>query len=215
MHISIVQNARMYDDRPDYAQRLELARIARGFPSARAAAEYFGWVYDSYAQHENGTRGISRAAAKYAHAYRVSEAWLLTGEGVGPGGEVGPDIVPLISWVSAGEMMADDVADETLGTLRVQDLPPGDWVALRVKGDSMDRISPPDSVIFVNRRDKALVPNGCYVIDDGEGNATYKRYRPGPPPHFAPVSVNSDNEPIFFENEPTVIGRVRRSMIDM
>lgn len=205
----------MYDDRPEYAQRLEQARVARGFKSARAASEYFGWVYDSYAQHENGTRGITRAASKYAKAFRVSEAWLLTGEGIGPEGESGPDIVPLVAWVSAGVMASDDVADETLGTIRVQDLPPGDWIALKVQGDSMDRISPPDSTILVNRRDKALVPNACYVIDDGEGNASYKRYRPGPPPHFAPVSVNASLEPIFFENEPTIIGRVRRSMIDM
>ncbi len=44
---------------------------------------YFGWNYDTYAQHENGTRGIGRAADRYAAAFRVSEAWLLTGEGDG------------------------------------------------------------------------------------------------------------------------------------
>lgn len=71
----------MFDPRPDYAKRLEQARIERGFKSARAAAEYFGWTYDTYAQHENGTRGITRAADKYAKAFRVSKGWLLTGEG--------------------------------------------------------------------------------------------------------------------------------------
>lgn len=201
----------MYDDRPEYAKRLEQARARRGFKSARAAAEYFGWKYDSYAQHENGTRGISRAAGKYAKAFRVSEAWLLTGEGE-PGSE---RIVPLVSDVSAGSLMRDDVSDEALGTVEVSGLPDGDWIALKVSGDSMDRISPPESIIFVNRWDTALVPNACYVIDDGEGNATYKRYRPGPPPRFEPVSVNSAIEPIFFENEPKIIGRVRRSMINM
>jgi hypothetical protein len=76
-----------YDDRPDSAKRLEQARVARGFATAKEAATFFGWNYDSYAQHENGIRGITRAVASYAKAYRVSEGWLLTGEGRGPGSE--------------------------------------------------------------------------------------------------------------------------------
>ncbi|WP_421565935.1 XRE family transcriptional regulator [Ochrobactrum sp. EDr1-4] len=74
----------MTDTRPDFAKRLEIARIARGFKTAKSACEYFGWNYNSYAQHEQGNRGISRISDKYAKAYRVSEAWLLTGEGKGP-----------------------------------------------------------------------------------------------------------------------------------
>lgn len=122
--------------------------------------------------------------------------------------------IPLFAGISAGALARDSAADEALGTIHVCDLPQGDWIALKVQGDSMDRISPPDSVIFVDRSDKRLVPNGLYVIDDGEGNATYKRYRPGPPPRFEPVSVNPSLEPIFFENEPTIVGRVKRSQID-
>lgn len=82
-----VHNALMPDslDLPAEAQRLRLARKRRGFDSAKDAAGFFGWSYNSYAQHENGLRGIKKAAAKYAAAYRVSQGWLLTGEGVGPG----------------------------------------------------------------------------------------------------------------------------------
>lgn len=78
-----VQNARMDepDDRPDYAIRLEQARIRRGFKKPKDAVERFGWKYDTYIQHERGERGITRAAGDYARAYRVSKAWLLTGEG--------------------------------------------------------------------------------------------------------------------------------------
>lgn len=76
-----------FDDRPDPARRLEQARIARGFDEAKAAAEFFGWNYVSYTQHESGVRGLSRVAAKYAAGYRVSEGWLLTGEGQGPDGQ--------------------------------------------------------------------------------------------------------------------------------
>lgn len=126
-----------------------------------------------------------------------------------------PQIVQLVTWVSAGKLSRDEVADEQLGSIPVSDLPKGDWIALRVEGSSMDRISPPESVIFVNRSDKRLINNACYVIEDIEGNATYKRYRPGPPKRFEPVSTDPNYEPIFFENEPNIIGRVRRSVINM
>jgi SOS-response transcriptional repressor LexA len=129
----------------------------------------------------------------------------------------GQDIVqtvPIISWVSAGKLLADDVRDEAVGTIKISSLPPGDWIALTVSGSSMDRISPPESIIFIDRRDKQLVPNGLYVIDDGSGNATYKRYRPDPA-RFEPVSTDAAHETIFPDNEPLIIGRVKRSMIDM
>lgn len=124
-------------------------------------------------------------------------------------------IVPHLAWVNAGAMMREDVSDEAIGALRVADLAAsGDWIALNVIGDSMDRISPPESVIFVDRKDKYLVPNACYVIADDEGNATYKRYRSGPM-RFEPVSTNPAHEPIFPDNDPIIVGRVRRSVINM
>jgi phage repressor protein C with HTH and peptisase S24 domain len=100
--------------------------------------------------------------------------------------------------------------------IEAADLPPGDWIALEVKGDSMDRISPPESVIFVNRSERRLVPNACYIIQDGEGGATYKRYRQSPV-RFEPVSTNSAHEAIYpdGDNMPIIFGRVYRSMINM
>lgn len=77
-----------FDDRPDPAKRLKEARIARGFRTAKDACLFFGWNLASYTQHENGTRGIGRQSKKYADGLRVSEAWLLTGEGQGPDGTV-------------------------------------------------------------------------------------------------------------------------------
>lgn len=85
--LSCILHTMEFDDRPDAAKRLEKARIARGFATAKEAAVFFGWNYDTYAQHENGTRGISRAAEGYAKSLRVSAAWLLTGEGRGPGSD--------------------------------------------------------------------------------------------------------------------------------
>lgn len=82
--------------RPDAAKRLVKARLLRGFPDAKAAATYFGWVYDTYSQHERGLRGLSRVAERYAKAFRVSEGWLLTGEGPDP------KRVPVVGYVGAG-----------------------------------------------------------------------------------------------------------------
>lgn len=62
--------------------RLKAARIAAKFPSAAAAADKFRWPYPTYAQHENGG-GLGRSAARYAKAFKVSQAWLLTGTGPG------------------------------------------------------------------------------------------------------------------------------------
>jgi SOS-response transcriptional repressor LexA len=160
---------------------------------------------------EPGAREFgAEEAARYGRRFGVSPAWLLTGEGDPKGG------VPLLSWVSAGELMAEDgdIDFSSVRRLQVADLPPGDWIALQVIGDSMDRISPPESIIFVNRRDKRLVANACYVIADENGEATYKRYRPNPE-RFEPVSVNPAHEPHFSNGSPRIIGRVRRTMLDM
>lgn len=174
-------------------------------------------------------RNISRGRSKaprgktltgLAEVLGVSVEWLMTGSGaVAP-----PDQnifaknklkVPLLSWVSAGTMAFPDVSEETIGTVEETGLSPdGDWIALRVVGDSMDRISPPDSIIFVDRKDKVLVPNACYVISNGDGEATYKRFRPNPM-RFEPVSTNPNHETIYPQREPLIVGRVKKSIIDM
>lgn len=66
----------------EQAERLRHARELRGFKTAKEASIRFGFNYNTYSQHERGQVGITRAAKDYARAYRVSEAWLLTGEGV-------------------------------------------------------------------------------------------------------------------------------------
>lgn len=148
---------------------------------------------------------------------RTTPQWLLTGEG-SEEGEASVSIVkvPLISWVSAGNLVAPDVEInfDDVPRLAFTDLPPGDWIALDVSGDSMNRISPDGSRILANRRDRRLVPNACYVIALESGEATYKRYRPDPD-RFEPVSTNMDHEPIFPEGPMRIIGRVKRSIIDM
>lgn len=154
---------------------------------------------------------------KLAEVLQVSVEWLATGQGEAglAASEAARITVPLISWVSAGVMSFPDISDEIIGHVQEGDLDPeGDWIALRVVGDSMDRISPPESIIFVDRADKILVPNACYVISNGDGEATYKRFRSNPM-RFEPVSTNPAHEPIYPTREPLIVGRVKKSTIQM
>lgn len=172
----------------------------------------------------NILRGKSKAPrgqslTRLAEALGVSAEWLMTGDGnIAPPDKQAHDAkvrAPLISWVSAGVMAFPDVSEEMIGWVEETGLDPdGDWIALRVVGDSMDRISPPESIIFVDRRDKVLVPNACYVISNGDGEATYKRFRPNPM-RFEPVSTNPNHETIYPTREPLIVGRVKKSIIDM
>lgn len=124
-----------FDDRPSPAIRLQQAREKRGFKTAKDAAKFFGWNYETYAQHESGLRGISRVAGRYAKAFRVSEGWLLTGEGVDAHTQV-----PVMGFLGAGAVVEPDyeqVPEEGLDTV---DLPfplPAEMIAFRVRGDSM------------------------------------------------------------------------------
>ncbi|WP_332763993.1 helix-turn-helix transcriptional regulator [Phenylobacterium sp.] len=60
-------------------RRLKAAREHLGHQKAKPAAKFHGFSVDTYPQHENGTRSISRAVKQYAEAFGVAEEWLLYG----------------------------------------------------------------------------------------------------------------------------------------
>lgn len=151
----------------------------------------------------------------------TTSTWLLDGTGPEEAAQSQMTFAParLISWVSAGALAQPDAPipdSDEFPVAYAPDLDPdGDWIALRVDGDSMNRISPHDSIIFVNRKDRRLVPNACYIIGDGEGGATYKRYRP--PNTWEPVSTNKAHQPFDLPpgREPDIIGRVKKTILSM
>lgn len=125
--------------------------------------------------------------------------------------------VPMLSWVSAGSL-ADaqtQIPVEDVPLLAFADLGRGDFFALKVVGDSMDRLSPDNSVIVINRDDRLLVPDKPYVFAR-RGETTYKLWQPDPP-HLAPFSTNPSHRPIFVKGkkEFEVIGRVKRTVLDL
>lgn len=207
-------------ERHERAKRLVEARKLANFRGPKAACDEFDWPLNNYKGHEQGRNGFGIVdAKKYAKAFNVNLKWLQFG--IGAPGDVDDeptiiDEVPLIPWVSAGQLsLHEGVADlSDFPTISAVNLPDGDWVAFRVDGNSMNKISPPDSIIFANRRDRRLVSNGCYIVADETGATTYKRYRPNEKPPFQPASYD-DVDPPKFEGSVTVIGRVKRSIIEM
>lgn len=129
--------------------------------------------------------------------------------------------VPLLDSVAAGKLtdpMSQLSADE-VPKIPFSGLGAGEFFALKVEGDSMDRISPAGSVIVVNRSDRTLISNKAYVFWHRAEGTTFKLWQPSPP-HLAPFSTNPSNKPIFVQDKGRkrdfeVIGRVKRTVLDL
>lgn len=80
--------------------------------------------------------------------------------------------------------------------------------ALRVVGDSMDKIVPEGGIIVVDP-DQLDLSNRCvYAVQNGSGETTFKQFRSSPPT-LEPCSTNSAHTPIAIGREPfVVLGRV-------
>ncbi|MBS0362091.1 MAG: helix-turn-helix domain-containing protein [Proteobacteria bacterium] len=81
--------------------RLRQARVAKGFDTAAAAADAFGWNRNTYSSNENGNAPFSyRRAKEYAAAFGVRPEWLYDAAGpMLPAAEAG--YVPVIGRVGA------------------------------------------------------------------------------------------------------------------
>lgn len=169
-----------------------------------------------------GLRKLTPATAKQIapHVGKTAAQLLLLDKSVSRitgGGATRVQRVPLISWVSAGKLSGGDVPANvrTERRLAVADLGEGEWIALRVQGDSMNLVAPEGSVIFVNLSDRRLVEEGFFVFGSEGGDSTFKRYRGGRRPRLQPYSSNPDHETIQATDELKVVGRVRRTMLDL
>lgn len=207
-------------EKRERAERLKIAREASNLGGYRKLSTRFGWNENTYKSHERGSNGFSVTTGReYAKVFGVSFDWLYFGRGeMRDQNQPLPNIadVPLISFVSAGQLTDQSAVFRLTDypTIPAIDLPQGRWIALRVEGDSMNKVSPPESIIFVNLDDRRLVPNACYVVCDETGATTYKRYRPNEDPPFHPASYH-DVSPPDLEDPIRVIGRVRRTVLEM
>lgn len=212
-------------------RRLKAARTAAGYRSAREAALDNEWPESSYRAHEGGTRTIGQDdAERYARRFRnagaaVSAQSILFDRSPDAPAQFAESVarhadvasVPLLSWVSAGKLadVHSQIPVEDVPLLAFADLGRGDFFALKVDGDSMDRVSPDGSTIVVNRAERTLIAGRCYVFSV-RGQTTYKMWH-ADPVYLAPYSTNPANQPIFIKKKRDlgVIGRVRRTVLDL
>lgn len=158
------------------------------------------------------------ASAKF---FNQDPPGLVQAREVAPYGGKGITQVKLLGRIAAGERKSPMtlVNPDRAKVLTLSGLGAGDFIALELEkdGDSMDRISPPGSVIIVNQADKALISGCCYVFRiDGED--TYKMWQDDSPPYLAPYSTNPIYKPRFIRKKRDhfeVVGRVKRSLIDL
>lgn len=79
---------------------------------------------------------------------------------------------------------------------------------LEVRGDSMNKLIEDGGWILIDPAKKELSPGSCYLIKNGDGEATVKMYQRSPP-RFEPCSTNNEHRSFLVsETEFTVIGKV-------
>lgn len=206
----------------EQGDRLRLAISETGM-SMTDAAERFGWSYNTLKSNVNGNMPFSfKKAMVYAARLKIRAEWLYAGtppmrEPTKAERRTALD-VPVVAWVQAGHLadmsVVHDMAD--LDYVTTDGLAPGEWFATDVHGDSMDRVSPEGSRVFVNASDRTLVAGRFYIFS-WRGETTYKRYYDDPVQRLEPFSTNPANRPLYpvKDEDWTVIGRVFRSVIDL
>lgn len=116
--------------------------------------------------------------------------------------------VPLISWVEAGLLreVADPYEAGSAEEYIAMNYPRESLIALRVHGESMNRLAQEGSTIIVDYEDRDLVSGKLYVFKTADGEAAFKRYRSNPV-RFEPVSTE-EHDTIFPSGDWFVVGRV-------
>lgn len=206
----------------DQGDRLKQALKSKSI-NMREAADRYGWSYNTLKSNANGNMPFSfQKSQVYSGRLGVRAEWLYAGtppmhEPAKAARRALTEVFS-VAWVQAGNLSDVSSIDEIgdVEKIVVEGLPPGRWFATDVHGDSMDRVSPEGSRIFVNGDDRTPRPGGFYLFSL-RGEATYKRYYSDPVKRLEPYSTNPANRTIFLAEDPDwiVIGRVHRSVIDL
>jgi SOS-response transcriptional repressor LexA len=186
----------------------------------QALADLVGMRQQGIVSIEAGYVERPRRMRELAAALQTTDLWLLWRQGAedaGAADTIALTHVPLLDWVSAGRLVqpTSQIPLEDVRFLAFGDLRRGEYFALKVKGDSMDRVSPDGSTIVVNKAERDLQNGGAYVFSV-RGETTYKLWHENPD-YLRPFSTNPNHAPIFFRRKKDfeVIGRVRRTLLDL
>lgn len=142
-------------------QRLRAARIDKGYETAAAAADAFGWNRNTYSSNENGNASFSyRRAKEYAAAFGVRPDWLYDAAG-GMRPAKGAGLAPVI-----GRVGANPEGDVLLATGQdgcdLAPIPPGGTdraVALLVAGHSMRGLADDGALIYFEDQRSSPTPD--------------------------------------------------------
>ena len=183
------------------AERLRAARKMAQYASTAAAARALGIGETTLVNHENGSRGFTKSAARYAKFFRVSLEWPMEGKG-----EMKPkklsQSIPLMGIVSAGSSVLpvqDAAGDGLIDTITLPE--PGHIAALLVKGDSMyPRFMDGEIILYdpVPRTPGGMV--GHYaVVQTLDGRMMIKRLR---------AAAKQDHWTLWSHNAPEEVTQV-------
>jgi SOS-response transcriptional repressor LexA len=143
------------------AHRLRQARLDRGFDTAAAAADAFGWSRNTYASNENGNAPFSyRRAKEYAAAFGVAPEWLYDAAGA-MRGAAPTGLVPVIGHVGANpDGLVLFAHGQDLSELTP--IPPGGTEqarALKVVGHSMRGLADDGALIYFEHQQTPPTPD--------------------------------------------------------
>jgi len=114
--------------------------------------------------------------------------------------------IPIIGQVAAGNWR--QAVQRPIASMPKPDpsVPPQAF-ALRVTGDSMDKLVEDGGTVIVDPQDKDLFPGRYYVIINGDGETTFKQFK-SDPARLVPCSWNPDHHEIPIGSQFEIVGRV-------
>lgn len=142
----------------DAAKRLVIARERARYSGPGDASAAMGINKFTYTQHENGTRGFTRSAKRYAKFFRVNLEWLMSGTGP----MTNSIRIPLVGHVGAGaEVYPDDAYPLGHAADMIDAMPDGldECVAVTIRGTSMHPLG--DGWVVIYSRFQEGVPDDC------------------------------------------------------
>jgi len=161
-------------------ERLAEARKQAGYATAADAAVAMGVAGPTYTHHENGTRGLSRVAPRYARFFGVSLDWLLTGRGEMRARPEAAWEIDIDGMVGAGASveMFDDLDHQGIGSVT---LSPAHLGAMIVRGESQWPRFLDGEVVLYDRRpvSPSTLIGRFAVVQDLNGGRLIKIIRRG------------------------------------
>lgn len=175
-------------------------------------AERLGVSVAQVSRWENGKDNIpSSRLAAISRAYEAPIGDLFGGEGSDEF-EIPPDAQPVAPIPLLGDVPAGNWREAVRKTHHFIPAPeagiPKSAYALKVVGDSMDRVVRDGATIIIDPTDLDLFDRSYFVVRNRDGETTFKQYLDAPA-RLVPCSTNPEHRTTLLGSEElTILGRV-------